>query len=165
MALLHSQARRHMMIEGSNLFFYASTSAGPRGWWWNPSLKGEGFYDPRGLADVSVSENHVWSLLLHKVHFVTWKLWKTPLKSSFLHYYNGAQKHAGFVGFENACSRVKNYVILTSLNYVHFYARYCWWRQLLWRPRMRICKVQKPCINSTWIAWLIHGFCPFNHGC
>ena len=23
---------------------------------------------------------------------------------------------------------------------------------------MRICKVQKSCINSMWIAWLIHGF-------
>ena len=34
------------------------------------------------------------------------------------------KKHEGFVGFENACSRAKTYVILTSLNYVHFYARY-----------------------------------------
>ena len=38
-------------------------------------------------------------------------------KRSFLYYYNGAQKHAEFVGFENAYSRVKTYVILTSLNY------------------------------------------------
>ena len=42
-----------------------------------------------------------------------------------LHYYNGAQKHERVVGFENACSRAKTYVILTSLNYVHSYARYC----------------------------------------
>ena len=74
------------------------------------------------------------------------------------YYYNGAQKHDGFVGFEKACSRAKTYVILTSLNYVHFYTRYCWWRQFLWWSRMCICKVQKPCINSTWIAKLIHGF-------
>ena len=40
------------------------------------------------------------------------------------------------------------------------YTRYCWWRQFLWRPRMRMYKVQKPCINSAWIAWLIHGFLP-----
>ena len=26
-----------------------------------------------------------------------------------------------FVGFEKACSRANTYVILTSLNYVHFY--------------------------------------------
>ena len=45
-------------------------------------------------------------------------------------------------------------------NLVHFYACYCWWRQFLWRPRMCTCKVQKLCINSTWIAWLIHGFLP-----
>ena len=45
--------------------------------------------------------------------------------SSFLYYNNGAQKHEVFVSFENACFRVKTYVILTSLNYVHFYAHYC----------------------------------------
>ena len=79
---------------------------------------------------------------------------------SFLYYYNGAQKHEGFVGFEKACSRAKTYIILMSLNRVQFYARYCWWRQFLWRSWMRLWKVQKPCINSTWIAWLIHGFLP-----
>ena len=38
-----------------------------------------------------------------------------------------------------------------------FYAHYCWWRQVLLHPRMRIYRVQKPSIDSTWIAWLIHG--------
>ena len=58
-------------------------------------------------------------------------------KRSFLCYYNSAQKHEGFLGFENAYSRGKTYVILTSLNNVRFYARsvdavnlcdciYCW---------------------------------------
>ena len=61
-------------------------------------------------------------------HFVTWKLLKKASKSSFLHYYNGAQKHEGFVGFEYACFRAKTYLTLTSIIYVHFYARYCWWR-------------------------------------
>ena len=90
------------------------------------------------------------------------KTLKNASKKSILHYYNGAQKHEAFVGFKNACSRAKTYVILASLNYVHFYARYCLWRHFLWRPRMRTCiyKVQKTCINSTWIAWLIHGFLP-----
>ena len=81
------------------------------------------------------------------------KIWKDASEISFLYHYNGAQKHGGFVCFEKACSRAKTYVILTSLNYVHFYTRYCWWRQFLWRLRMRICKIQKPCINSAWIAW------------
>ena len=35
------------------------------------------------------------------------------------------KKHEGFVGFENACSRAKTYVVITSLNYVYFYGRYC----------------------------------------
>ena len=47
---------------------------------------------------------------------------KTLRKFIFV-YYNGAQKHEGFVGFEKACSRAKTCVILTSLNYVHFYVR------------------------------------------
>ena len=42
------------------------------------------------------------------------KTGKNASKSSFLYYYNGAQKHEGFVGFEKACSRAKTYVILTS---------------------------------------------------
>ena len=36
-------------------------------------------------------------------------------KRFILYYYNGAQKHEEFVGFENACSRATTYVILTSL--------------------------------------------------
>ena len=79
---------------------------------------------------------------------------------NFVLLYNGAQNHEGFIGFENTCSWAKTYVILTSQNYVNFYACYCWGRQLLWQPWMRICKVQKLCINSMWIAWLIHGFLP-----
>ena len=46
-------------------------------------------------------------------------------EKSFLYDYTGTHKHEGFVGFEKACNRAKTYVILTSLNYVHFYARYC----------------------------------------
>ena len=37
------------------------------------------------------------------------------------YYYNNAEKHEGFLGFENACFRAKAYVIITSLNYFHFY--------------------------------------------
>ena len=51
------------------------------------------------------------------------KLWTNASKSSFLYYVNGAQKHEGFKDFENACSRAKTYVILTSLNYVYSYVR------------------------------------------
>ena len=47
------------------------------------------------------------------------------MKMSFLYHYNGAQKHEGFVGFENACSRAKTYFIITALNYIHFYAHNC----------------------------------------
>ena len=43
------------------------------------------------------------------------KTLENALKSSFLYYYYGAQKHEGFVGFEKACSRAKTCVILASL--------------------------------------------------
>ena len=36
------------------------------------------------------------------------KTLENTLKSSFLYYYNGAQKHEGVIGFENACSRAKD---------------------------------------------------------
>ena len=47
---------------------------------------------------------------------------KNTSKSSFLYYYNDAQKHEGFVGFENGFSKAKTYIILTSLNYIHFFS-------------------------------------------
>ena len=55
----------------NHVFFYAFASAGPRDWHLNSSQKGEGFNEPLGvLADVSVLENHVWSLISN---FVTRK--------------------------------------------------------------------------------------------
>ena len=93
------------------------------------------------------------TLILHKV-ILSLENWKNASKSLFLYYYNDAQKHEGFVGFEIASSRAQRYIIIMSLNYVNFYACYCWWRQFLWRPRMCICKVQKLCINSIWNTFL-----------
>ena len=78
----------------------------------------------RGLAIVSVSENHVSSLILHKVILSIENFRKTVRKVQFCitnNHDNGTQKHEGLVGFNNACSRAKKYVILTSLNYVQFY--------------------------------------------
>ena len=56
-------------------------------------------------------------------HYET--LEKRFYKSSFLYYYNCVQKHERFEGFKEASSRAKTYVILTSLNHVLFFARYC----------------------------------------
>ena len=44
----------------------------------------------QGPADVSVSENHVWSLWLHKVILSLENFGKNALKSYFLYCYNGA---------------------------------------------------------------------------
>ena len=51
---------------GSNMIFFALTSAGPQGRL-KPEPEWRGFQHlPRGPADVIVSEKHVWSLLLYK---------------------------------------------------------------------------------------------------
>ena len=49
------------------MFFYALISAEPEGGFENRAWKLRFQRLPRGLVDVSVSENQVWSLLLHKV--------------------------------------------------------------------------------------------------
>ena len=144
------------------MFFYALTSAGPWGRCWtpHPPSRAWGFNDPEGSSRCKCIRKTCLIVIIANSHFVTWELQKNISKSSFQYYYNGAQKHEGFVGFENACTRAKTYVILTSLNYVNFFAPYCWWCWFMWWHRMRICKVQKLCINSMWIAWLIYGFLP-----
>ena len=50
------------------MFFYALTSAGPRGWCWNPSLKGEGFNDTRGIQQMLMNQKFMFDrYFLHKV--------------------------------------------------------------------------------------------------
>ena len=142
------------------MFFYALTSAGPQGWCWNLSLKGEGFNYPQGVQQMLMHQKTMFDHYYCIKSFCHLKTLEKRFEKLFLYYYNGVQKHEGFVGFENAWSRAKTCLILTSLYYVNSNALYCWWLQFLWRPRMRICKVQKLCINSTWIGWLIHGFLP-----
>ena len=81
------------------MIFYALTSAGPQGWCRDPNLKIEGFNNPEGYtADVSVSENHVSSLLQNLSHFDALKPWKKCFeKLNFCITYNGTQKHERFV--------------------------------------------------------------------
>ena len=72
-------------------------------------------------------------------------------KVLFTFTHNGAEKHVIWERFENAASREKTNVIATvhfTDDDVSFYDG----------PGMLIPKTTKPCINSTWIALLIHGF-------
>ena len=48
---------------------------------------------------------------------------KNASKSYFCITIMAGKKHEASIGFDNACSRATT-VILTSLDYVHFYARY-----------------------------------------
>ena len=90
------------------MFFYALTSAGPEGGVETRAWKARFLTTPRGLADLSVSENNVWSFLLHKVILSLENFGKTLWKVHFCITIMARKKHEGFVGFENACSRVKD---------------------------------------------------------
>ena len=110
---------------------------------------------PRGPADVNVSEKHVWSLLLHK-HFLARKLGENASKS----YYTGAERHVTCERFKNAASRAKTNVIVTSRHEITFATVHVTDDDLNFcdGPGLLIRKTVKPCINSMWIALLIHGF-------
>ena len=67
--------------------------------WFAHESQGFGlFYD---LEDKSQGQQHC--ILYHL------KTLENASKSSFLYYYNGAQKHEKFVDFEKACSRAKTF--------------------------------------------------------
>ena len=112
------------------MLFYALAYAGPP----RVLLKPEPERSPKSPADVSSSENIFDRCYCIKSFGRLKTLEKRPgkvhLLFNLLHVYmyihNGGQKHEGFVGFKNACSRAKTrQADVRSLNYVHFYARYC----------------------------------------
>ena len=85
---------------------------------------------------------------------------KMSLKGLFLCTYTGAERHVTFKCFKNTASRAETNVMMTSRNYICYCARYWWIVSFCDGPGMLICKTAKPCINSMWIALLIHGFVP-----
>ena len=106
---------------------------------------------------ISITEKHVWSLLLHKNTLSLENVGENASKSSFFLYLQWRWKAVTCEHFENPASRAKTNVILTSQNYVRYCAYHWLWCQFLW---MLIRKTAKPCINSTSIALVIHGFVP-----
>ena len=97
---------------------------------------------PTCPADVNVSENHVWSLLLHK-------MLQNVLFSCT---YNGAERHVTCNCFENAASRQmitsfwSHKITFATVHITDDDVRFCD------GPRILIHKVAKPCNNSTWIV-------------
>ena len=77
------------------------------------------------------------------------KTFEKCFEKLFFYYYNGAQKHDRFVGFENARSRAKTYVIITSL--ISFIYMQVTIDDVFFSDGLVcvLCKEQKPCINST----------------
>ena len=57
--------------------------------------------------------------------FCDFKTLENALKSSFVYYYNGAQKHEGSVVFEKSLLQSKDLRHHNVTNNVHVYARCC----------------------------------------
>ena len=142
------------------MIFYAITSAGRRGRCWNPSLErlgfqhlpGSGFNTSLGAQQMLVYQKSIFEHYYYIKTIFRSKTLETLLQRVFLTcVYKGAEKHVSCEQFENAASRAKTNVIATvhfTGDNVSFYDG----------PGMLIRKTAKPCINSTWIALLIHGF-------
>ena len=64
-------------------FFYALTSAGPRGRYWNRAWKARLSTYPEEPSRCCVSEKHIWSLLLHKNILSLEHFGENASKSSF----------------------------------------------------------------------------------
>ena len=107
---------------------------------------------PRCLADVNVSEKHVWSLLMCKNIFFVWKLWKNCLKKFFLPVPIMTWKSMLPANVLKTPLPGQRLNVISTVHITHddvsFYEG----------PGMLICKTAKPCINSTQIALLIQGF-------
>ena len=100
-------------------------------------------YLPRNLANVNALKNHVRLLLLHKnwKHLLYFALFLALLCFTF-----SLMSH-NTISMNYACSRARQY---TSRNDSKSVAQV----RLYWKLRS--------CINSVWIALLIHGFSPVN---
>ena len=114
------------------MIFYALTSAGPRGRWWNPS--------PRGPAGVNVSEKHVWSLLLHKTFFSLKNVGE--MDSKFLFTCTYSTLPANVLNMPLTSSLLCTLLMMMSV--------------FVKAPDCLFVKPQS--INSMWIALLIHGY-------
>ena len=129
----------HNIIIGSNMIFYALTSAGPRGRCWNPSLKGfqrlpilslenfgkkcfEKFFFPEPIIALKCT--------------LPVKVLKTLLPGRRL---TSSWRHG---------------ITFATMHITDDDVSFCD------GPGMLIRKTVKPYINSTWFALLIHGFVP-----
>ena len=109
-----------------------------------------------GQANVNVSENHVWSLLLHRNIFSLDNFGDSEYASIFFLY---LQWHAN-ARYLGTASRAQTNVLVTSLFYACYRARYWCWRHLLRWPRNTYFKTAKQGYDSAWIALLKYGFAP-----
>ena len=131
------------------MIFYALTSAWPWGRCWNPSLKGEGFNTARGAQQMLLYQNSMFDRYYCIKHFFRSKtLEKLFHKALFTCPYNGAENTL-------PANVLKTPAKINVIATVHFTDDDVSFND---DPRMLIRKTAKLCINSMWLALLIHGF-------
>ena len=99
---------------------------------------------PRDLANVYAFKNHVRSLFCMKIEIICY------ISRYFLHYIL-------FRLFTDVSRTISTEYARSRAGHLHIS-----WRQQFCGPGTDILKVAQPCINSAWIALLIHGFLPVN---
>ena len=110
----------------------------------------------RGPA-VNISENHVWSLLLHKNILPVEHFGEKALKSSFFLARNGilpANVSKTLLPGQMIISFWRHEITFTAVHFTDDDVRFCE------SPWMLIPKTTNLCINSAWIALLMRGFMP-----
>ena len=107
----------YTIIQGSNMIFYALTSAGPRGRCWNPS--------PKGAQQMLMYQKSMFDRYYCIKAFVFARKPEFASKSLFTCTYYGTEKNVTCKRFGNPAFRAKTNVIAT----VHW-----WWRQFLCQP-------------------------------
>ena len=115
--------------------------------------KGSGFNTSRGTQQMLMYQNSMFDRYYCRKTFFSLEKTLEKLLQKFLFTctYNGAEKHITCERFKNVASRAKTNLIATvhfTDDHISFYDG----------PGMLIHKTAKPCINSTCIALLIHGF-------
>ena len=134
------------------MIFYALTSAGPRGSCGNASLKGEGFNTTRGAQQMLMYQNSMSDCYYCIKHFFRLKtLEKLLQKVLFTCTYNGQKSMLPWnvlkmlLPGQRLTSLLLNTLLMMTS--VFMTAPECF----------NIRKTANPCINSMWIALLIHG--------
>ena len=151
---------RLQFLDGSNMIFYALTSAGHRGRCWKARVSTP---PERPSRCYCIRKSCLIAIVALKHFFSTRKLWRKCFEKFFFIVPIMARKSTLPANVlktplpgQIITSRWRREIKFATVHAIYEYVRFCNGTGLLMR------KTTKPCINSTWIAlFKIHGFVPF----